>query len=825
MFQVLQHFPAGDLPLVDFSTLHFYFSHNLDPNTVVINESFKLVKDGNVESVLGQLLVKGKNISFDPDEDLEGGATYTLTLTEDIKNQYGTPLNPTAYRELELIPQSSFPRLGLVQKIKGELDGAISQVNGVTRNSVVVKSKLIGQSMSYADGDYHVKLANLGSFIDSMPFVIRKGSIIRMSSMDVKIGGVIPAGYETETLYLTLISDTVGYLTENDILLPHKKRRLTMLMDTSMIAENPKANGALSQDLLNVTLTGIAGFTGSILTVDAVGDIAVELLGLETASSTATFFLEAYADQENAPIQENDVTPPKLQHWIPGIAVDRFKLSDSLLITFDEALEARTISEEIHLVDNDGAVIDTEIRQDGSVVIIDPVQSLEAGRNYEIQISSNVTDMAGNTLEEPYRLSFITEAIDTSDLAAPILASVYPGYNCRLTDPDYLNDIAGRCSGGLDSDDKFNIFTLPSNRNIQVEFSQPMDLDTIELGQDCGAGNFRVEKIDENRNCVEGVSGYLTKSAQGLIFEPKLGWEEGTLYRYSIFSEKTSSCNGSAGAPCSIHGLPLNPKPLKIKNDNRQEGGNSFHMPFRIVQAEEVLVFNPLSQVPTADVNRNFLLDNSESPITANASRLAIDGTTGLVQEAILGCREGSCESQKSIYLSGSLPSDVGAYDSIKKHIPVYMYPQALMTTTVTMYAKTILGWLENPTGPQVMRMRSNYNEQGKSVPTLGYITWDEDSQQAIITTSMNVYLDAPGLAPKILGLELDTNMHSLPLTIELQGPVNFIEDGRMEISLSNTEIVDIDVVIESFLGDSDVYLKIPKNALSINLVSKMTKH
>jgi len=825
VFQVLKHFPAGDLPFVDFSTLHLYFSHNIDPKTVRINETFSFIKEGEAESVPGSILVKGKNISFDPDEDLEGGVIYTLSLTSEIKSEHGSALSPDSYSEKPITPKSSLPRLALVQKIKGQPDGPTSLVNEATHNSVLVDSKLIGKSMSYADADYHVELANFGSFLDTMPFVIRKGSVIRMSSMEVKIGGAIPAGYETDTLFLTLTTDAVGYLTASEILLPYKKRRLTLLMDTSMIAENPTANGALSQDLLNVTLTGIAGFTGSILEVDAVGDISVELLGLETASSTATFFLEAYADQDNAPLKEIDVIAPVLQHWIPGNMENRFKLSDSILLTFNEGLEARNIENEIELLDTNGMTVESNVRQDGSVVIIDPVDSLIAGTHYEILISSNVTDMAGNALDEPIALTFTTEAIDINDLAAPILSSVYPGYNCRLTDPDYVNDIAGRCSGGKETDDKFNIFTLPINRSIQVEFNQPMDLDTIELGQDCGEGNFRVEKIDEDRNCLEGVSGYLTKSAQGLMFEPKSGWEEGTLYRYSIFSEKTSSCIGSAGAPCSIHGLPLNPKPLKIKNDNRQEGGNSFHMPFRVIQAEEILVFNPLSQVPTADVNRNFLLDNSESPITANASRLAIDGTTGLVQEAILGCREGSCESQKSIYLSGSLPSDVGAYDPIKKHIPVYMYPQALMTTTVTMYAKTILGWLENPTGPQVMRMRSNYNEQGKSVPTLGYITWDEDSQQAIITTSMNVYLDAPGLAPKILGLELDTNMHSLPLTIELQGPVNFIEDGRMEISLSNTEIVDIDVVIESFLGDSDVYLKIPKNALSINLVSKMTKH
>lgn len=827
IFQVIQHFPAGNLPLIDFSTLHFMLSHEIDPNTVVMDQSFFLVKEGESTSTAGQLLVKGKNISFDPDEDLEGGATYLLTFTNDIKSIDGKRLKTDGYTSLALVPQTTHPRLGVIQKIKGLESGDASPVNGITRNSVQVDSKLIGQSMSYADGDYHVELANLAAFTDSMPFIIRKGSIIRMSSMDVNIGGAIPAGYETETLFLTLTTDAVGYLTNSDILLPYEKRRLTMLMDTSMIAENPKANGALSQDLLNVTLTGFAGFSDGILEVDAVGDIEVELLGLETAKSTATFFLEAYADQDNAPLKEVDVTAPQLQHWIPADNTNRFQLTDSILLTFNEGLETRNLSEEIHLVKASGEVVDTNIRQDGSVIIIDPVNLLESGTAYEVRLSSNVKDMAGNTLEEAMNLSFTTQAIDDSSLAAPLLSSVYPGYNCRFTDPDYVNNIAGRCSGGHEEDDKFSIFTLPKNRSIHVEFNQPMDINTIHLGEECGTGNFRVEKIDENRNCIAGVSGSLSMSATGFSFKPNNGWEEGVLYRYSLYSAKESSCTGTDNVPCSIYGLPLNPKPLKIKNDNRWEGGNSIHMPFRVVPEETTLVLNPLRQVPTADVNRNFSLDSSESAISENSAALRIGGFAGLVKEAYLGCKSGSCEDQQAIYVSGSIPTDVGQYDAENKRIPVYMYPQALMTTSIIMYTKVILGMeVVAPTGPQVMRMRGDQDENGNVLPyTIGYISWDEESQQAVINATMNVYLDAPGLAPKILGIELHTNMHSLPLTIELEGPVNFMEDGRMEISLSNTEEVDIDVLIESFLGDSDVFLKIPKDALSINMVSKMTKN
>ena len=147
------------------------------------------------------------------------------------------------------------------------------------------------------------------------------------------------------------------------------------------------------------------------------------------------------------------------------------------------------------------------------------------------------------------------------------------------------------------------------------------------------------------------------------------------------------------------------------------------------------------------------------------------------------------------------------------------------------MYAKALGLWLENPTGPQIMRMRHRFDEQGNSMPGIGYIYWDPDHDneygtkgQAMFETTMDVYLDAPGLKPTMLGIELDTNMHSLPLTFHLNGPIVFLIDGRMEIQLKNKQAVNVGVVIDSPLGSSDVDLVIPEGELAITLVSKMVK-
>ncbi len=163
------------------------------------------------------------------------------------------------------------------------------------------------------------------------------------------------------------------------------------------------------------------------------------------------------------------------------------------------------------------------------------------------------------------------------------------------------------------------------------------------------------------------------------------------------------------------------------------------------------------------------------------------------------------------------LPTDIGHWDEVNQRIEVKIYPQALMATSAIMYAKIIVVWAEEPTGPQIMRVRYDKDNQGNMVPPKGYIT--ENAQgQATFSTVLTVYLDAPELNP----LSLGTNLHSLPLIMNLTGPVTFLADGRMEVELTNIDPVDIDVKIGG--GAASVFLKIDTGALSLNLVSRLIK-
>lgn len=830
-FKVIREFPSAELPFMDFSVIHLTFNQAIDSSSVKVDESFKFIEAGQTQSVKGKIIAKDNYLIFDPETDLNPGTQYTLSLTNSIRSRSGAALVANEYFAKNYTPQDSQPRSTLVQKIEGKPGENFSPLSGFERNTVPVNSTLMGNVVSFAQADYHTELAFIPNFPDAAPFVIRKGSVVTGSSMQVNIGGLVPAGFETGNTYLTLITDATGYLVPNQNTDdPNAPRQVQLVMNVAMTAEDPRANGGLSQDVLHIDLFGIGKTENGVLVIDTLGEINPLLLGIEKSYGLVSFFLEAYADQKNTPSPVVDDTSPSLQNWLPGDYVGLMSPSDPIVLIFDEAIAPESLADNISLSRDGNVPIAVTLSVDGSSVIIRPESPLEYGHDYDISIGVGLSDLTGNTLSAPLSKAFSLPEYSQQKLAAPLIGSIYPGYPCRLTGGNLSAGIAGRCEGGKASDDIFNIFKLPANRAIQINFNQTMKTETFSLGKECNKGSIRVERIDTDGNCSSAVKGSIHFDGSRLSFEPAQAWQDDTLYRFSLNSSNSSACNGLDEVICSEQGLPLRTNPLTLTAENKHQGSGSLSIPFRASQAEFIKVFNPLNQVPTADINRNFAFDDLESPEQKNSAKLTIADTGGLISEARMGCLSGECESKKSIYLSGFLPTEIGLYDELTNRIPVNLYSQVLMTSSITMYAKVLFSWLETPTGPQIMRMRHEYDETtGEYVPSKGYIEWDPNFAngdgtfgKSVFTSTMRVYLDAPGLEPKLLGIGLSTNLHSYPMTIELSGPINFLPDGRMEILLENTNNVDIDIKIAA--GTASVDLEIRPGDLAISLISKMAK-
>ena len=609
-FSVIREFPTAELPFMDFSVIHLTFNQVLDASTVALGEGFSFTEAGQTQSIAGKLMVKDTYIIFDPEEDLKPNVEYTLSLSSSIKSRSGISLDVGDYESKVYIPNDSNPRSILVQKIYGEPDVNVSPLSGIDRNTVPVNSTLMGNVISYADANYHTELGFIPNFPDAVPFVIRRGSVIKGSKMPVNIGGKVSAGYDTGDIYLTLITDATGYMISNgSTTSADAPKQVRLVMDVSMSAQDPRANGGLSQDVLHIDLFGIGYTENGVLVVDTLGEINPVLLGVEKANGLVSFFLEAYADQNNAPTKVVDTTAPELQTWLPGDIIDRVDPADSVLLIFTEPLQPENLSDEITL-SKIGATIEdvsVSVTHDGTTVILKPDQPLDFDSDYLVRVGANVKDMADNPVASAFTKSFTTLSYNTANISAPLVGAIHPGYSCQLTGMDLANNISGRCVGGKETDDIFSIFPHPANRPVHITFNQLMDTNTFVLGEKCGdsdtataaeKGSIRVEEVDaETGACIKPVDGSIHYDGSRLSFEPTLPWKSDKVYQTVLNSNVSSLCDGSDFVLCSARGLPLRTVPLTITFDNDHQGSGPLVMPFTGVAPENDKVYNPLSKL------------------------------------------------------------------------------------------------------------------------------------------------------------------------------------------------------------------------------------
>ena len=96
--------------------------------------------------------------------------------------------------------------------------------------------------------------------------------------------------------------------------------------------------------------------------------------------------------------------------------------------------------------------------------------------------------------------------------------------------------------------------------------------------------------------------------------------------------------------------------------------------------------------------------------------------------------------------------------------------------------------------------------------------------------TELDLYLDAPKLAPEvvILGItsELTHNLHSYPLNLQLAGDVTFLDDGRLQIEQISQNKLALGVDLGGVpLGlAAGIYVAIPAGDTFLNYISTPIK-
>ncbi|MGB1203271.1 MAG: hypothetical protein ACPG75_06870, partial [Alloalcanivorax venustensis] len=420
---------------------------------------------------------------------------------------------------------------------------------------------------------------------------------------------------------------------------------------------------------------------------------------------------------------------------------------------------------------------------------------------------------------------------------------------------DIANGDHGICRGGESDDDHLPVMPMPAERAIEVQFSQVMLEESFQLGETCGTGTFRVEKVadpgqapqqsGDNYVCQEAVPGELNYNARTVTFIPDQPWEEGATYRYVMLSENqdftTANCtNGTA--ICTEDLGPFQTATLEAPTDDM--GGPDMELYFTGAPADNN-VFQVLRNLPAYDVNADYVHQDSEPqpqpaagdpneyPVPPNSTELFVKETGGLLLDARVGCDyDGpACPKEKFIYITAALDVEVVGYDAQEDAVRVNIYPTLLQTSSVDVYARLLLVLFPIDqiiaTGPQIMRIR--YQEDGngnRTQPVTGWIRETPDGP--VFETSLDIYLSAPYLEPSAAGLTLSHDLYSYPLSLNLVGDVTFLDDGRLQIEQRNQAEQDVAVSISlddgGVIKAADMTLGIPEGGVFLNYISTPIK-
>ena len=479
---------------------------------------------------------------------------------------------------------------------------------------------------------------------------------------------------------------------------------------------------------------------------------------------------------------------------------------------------------------------------------------------------------------------------------APLALTTLPGYPCAKTDIPHsvgAKGHQGRCAGGRDDDETVPITDHPQNRPLIVRFSENMDPDT--LNADNIEVRKHTDGLRDEFEVMSDWT--IEAGVRHLEIHPIEGWEENTLYSYALYSDENEdperqAIRSETGLP--LHTIALD-QLIRVENPDRDtdregseeeesdrlrsSGGPKLVNYFRGAP-ERNQVLNPLTNVPAADGNADLRLQKVEKPdypkdgdtpdqfsAVRNSGRLDLtaDPESDLVSDANIGCKVGEqCPKERFFHLTKKLDVDIADRTDDQGRVPVDVHPTVFYSSGLDVWVRVPIYDAEAEsecdnlfeclwdgftsaladsisdaeehqliaTGPMIKRMR--YSGEDRDEPIPGYI-FRNDQGQLSFETNLDLYLDAPYMDPRLpLTENMEHNLRSYPLEdVTVRGPINFHEDGRMEIRLANTEAIDIITEVEGntldgsgfgdFLvgsPDTTLELAIPEGEFVLNYVS-----
>jgi hypothetical protein len=517
---------------------------------------------------------------------------------------------------------------------------------------------------------------------------------------------------------------------------------------------------------------------------------------------------------ERTATASTDAQAPALVTTLPAADTQDLVTDEGIELIFDEPVDIdRARAGGIVLSDGAGQIAST-LELYGSAVVVRPRAPLAGNADYRVELAG-VADRAGNVMPPP-SLALKTQTVVGTDIP-PSIVAVYPGAPCSLAGGSELS--GGRCTGGSPNDDLYRPFALAANERIAVVFDQPIRWQSLTLGTACNTGSVRIEHLDAQGACIEAVAGSLVVHARDVAFVADRPWLVGERYRLRLVSGPNATCD--AGEVCGANGRAASFDPLAGTTASAS-GGPDLVIDF--VGADATRTTTLLASAsPHADLNGSGHMEQGEPRPDDNRVALRIAGTSGLITSATFqgpDCVPSTPEVESCMYVLGAIPAQLGERrdnctlpdgTTVATCVPVSMSAQAMYSTSVTMTAAALGIGLTTETGMSVMRVRERPDG-----PLEGFIV-DRGGTPTMVV-ALDLYMDAPDMSLPLA----QHDMHSKPLSVALEGPLELRADGRIAITLRNTAEVPIAVGINAPLGiTGTVRLIVPAGEMKLQLMSR----
>ena len=634
------------------------------------------------------------------------------------------------------------------------------QSSDVPLNVNIVHSQLIGNTTAYLTGYLDTYMGDAAASPSMIPVIIPGGQRLYGSSMSVSLGGVIPTPLLSKKLSITLLDNVCMYMTGNPYqdINPQAPPVMYGVEDMNLTAQDPVTNAVLNQNLMGVQLTGTVTVdkTDGSLIIDYMGMTTLNIMGIENAPVLLFLRFRSVPAGWVAPQRDNTFVATGT---IPYSGDDRIGTDSGFIVNFSGPVDPSNFQSRFSLSPT-GSTIGYQTIYNGSSVIVQPYNLLNPyypiplvpQTPYDLTVYSGLASLMGTSLNQDAVMSFTTDAAEYGATTAgtfvtPVIGTVFPE------------------DGGM----------LPLFAHPSISLDKFIDPSTVAYNQDVFV-----------TDTTEGipVPGGVEVIGRKMLFIPSQPLINGDQYTFAVSPAITDIDGNTLTQDAAIH-------------------FTAAATPWFPILSQELS--------PVADRNQDAYLDGSEAPTPQNA--ILMGQTTTNVTLNVLGIgipTTATVYPQNPSYLSGQLNAMITGIGQDANGNPQLQFVVdggakqfgTNVTILAIVFGVPLLGTVSqtNVTGRLTLSLQPLTPTTAQGWPcgmqaACGYIAYDAAAQQLTAVT----YMAANANASDALVQQMMSPYQ--PTKIVLQGPVTFLPDGRLALTMSGTTIMTTDLISTNALA------------------------